>query len=336
MNIKKTLAIISLFSTLLLANEATNMLNLAKEFEINGDIQNAMKYYKKAALFSIKPDDNNYIKEENNNSLVTFGSNDIEKYDDNQTDKTILQIMFSSFDFKSYKMNYILPMTYDNVDHFDRKSTETKFQISFKKELTDNLFGLNEKMFLGYTQQSWWQTTADSSPFRETNYEPELFIIFPYKYSKSALKAYKIGVNHQSNGQSVGKSRSWNRIYASGIFQYSGFIFEPRVWYRLPEDEKSDPAQADADDNPDIHNYLGYGDLKINYPYKEHLFSLLLRNNLRFDEENRGAVQFDWTFPIPGVSDAYGYLQIFSGFGESLIDYDKRSDRIGLGFALTR
>lgn len=295
-----------------------------------------MKYYKKAALLSVQTQESTYVKEGEKGAIVSYGKNDIESYDDNETDNTIKQIIFASFDVKSYNMNYLLPATYDFVNKPGRKNAETKFQISFKKELTNNLLGLNEKLYLGYTQTSWWQTTADSAPFRETNYEPEIFMQIPYDHDKTALKGYKIGLVHQSNGQSVEKSRSWNRVYLSGLFQYKGILIEPRAWYRLKEDKKTDTSNPKGDDNPDIHNYLGYGDLKIAYPYKKNLFSILLRNNLRFSNQNKGAVQVDWTFPLFGAKDSYGFLQFFSGYGESLIDYNKRSDRIGLGFALTR
>lgn len=333
---KSIIVILSFFTSFLLANDALDALNLAKEYEKNADFKNAMKYYKKAALLSIEQKEEGFIKSGQNGSIVNYGKNDISGYDDNETDATIKQIIFSTFDVKAYRANYLLPVTYDFQNHEGRKNTETKFQISFKKELTNNLLGLNEKLFLAYTQTSWWQTTAASAPFRETNYEPEVFIQFPYPYEKTALKEYKIGLVHQSNGQDELDSRSWNRLYLSGLFQYEGIFFTPRIWYRLSEDKKEDITQANGDDNPDIHNYLGYGDLRIAYPYKKSLFSILIRNNLKFEKENHGAVQLDWTFPLFGTKDAYGYLQIFSGYGESLIDYNKRSDRIGLGFALTR
>ena len=332
MNKKLFFVIISLFTTIIFASEANDALTMAQDYEKNGDIQNAMKYYKKAALLSVKRAKKSYLNK--NEPIVKYGNNEIKSYENNQTNETIKQIIYSSFDIKPYKSNYLLPVTYDRVNHKSRKNVETKFQLSFKKALSHNLLGLDEKIYAAYTQTSWWQTTADSSPFRETNYEPEIFMVAPYSNANSPFKAYKIGLVHQSNGQGEAKSRSWNRLYLSGIFQYSGIFFEPRIWYRFKEGEKN--IDGSGDDNPDIHNYLGYGDLKVVYPYQKHLFSLLLRNNARFSNENRGAIQVDWTFPLPWINDAYGYIQLFNGYGESLIDYNKRSQRIGLGFAITR
>ena len=76
---------------------------------------------------------------------------------------------------------------------------------------------------------------------------------------------------------------------------------------------------------------MGYGDLKLSYNYARQNFSLKVRNNLDF-KDNKGAVQFDWFFPIFN-SGFYGYLQYFSGYGESLADYNRHVDKIGLGVA---
>ena len=340
-----TLIIIAFLSLSLYANDISKIYKQAEQYERNGDIKKAMLLYKKAASLSLKPQKlgislkNNKMnskKIENGDTLLNFGKNSIVNYKNNITNNTLKQIIFSKFDVKPYKMNYLLPITYDNVSHANRKNTETKFQISFKKRLAKNLLGLDDELFLGYTQTSWWQTSEKSSPFRETNYEPELFMLFPYTHSNSIIKAYKFGILHQSNGQGKELSRSWNRIYLTGIFQAKGIFIVPRVWYRIPEHTKKDINDTSGDDNPDIYDYLGYGDLKISYPYKKNLFTLLLRNNFKLNSKNKGAIEFDWTFTLPWVSDAFGYLQIFSGYGESLIDYNKRNDRIGIGFSITR
>ncbi len=320
--------IVALFSTFLLADDATDTLNMAKKYEKNGDIQRAMQLYKKAAMLLMEPK-KDYIKKD---TIVNYGNNSIQSYGDSKTDKTIRQIIYSAFDVEPYRMNYLLPATYDGTNHTQhdgnnfREDVETKFQISFKKNLFENIFGLDDKLYLAYTQISLWQTAAPSSPFRETNYEPELFLDIPYKGSESILKSYRIGLVHQSNGR-LAKSRSWNRAYLSGIFQYSGIFFEPRVWYRFKETKKLNILDVDGDDNPDILNYLGYGDLTITYPYGEHLFTTILRKK---------SIQFDWTFPIFGLKDVYGYLQYFNGYGESLIDYNEKVNKIGIGFAITR
>lgn len=337
--IKNVLVVLLLLSVYSIGDSAIDAYSKAQEYEKNGDITKAMLFYKLAARLSLhtqKTDVNTSKTAKSDPPILKFGANSISGYGNDHTDSTIKQIILSTFDVRAYNMNYILPITHDFVGHQGRKKFETKFQISFKKSLAKNLLGLNDELFLGYTQTSWWQTSAKSAPFRETNYAPEFFMMIPNTDEQSVLKAYKIGLLHQSNGQGGLLSRSWNRAYLSGIFQANGVFIIPRAWYRFPERKKADIYDANGDDNPDIYNYLGYGDLTIAYPYNQNFFTLLVRNNLRFRGNNHGAVQFDWTFPLKGVKDMFGYIQVFSGYGESLIDYNKRNNRIGIGFAITR
>lgn len=327
---------ISIFEQKAQKGDALSAYELAKIYEEQNNQEKAFEWYKKAASLSLENKKknaalesgllDNKIKKVERTQEVYGGF--LEAYGDKETEKSVQQMITKTFDIAPYKMNYLLPITYDGVNHEDRKHTETKFQLSFQKSLADNLFGLNETFVGAYTQTSWWQTSTKSTPFRESNYQPEFFMMMPHFDKDSMLKAYKFGFLHESNGKDEEKSRSWNRLYAKAFFQFDGLIVSPRVWYRIPENKATD-------DNPNIDNYLGYGDLELIYPWKSHSFKLLARNNFHFDNTNKGAIEFDWTFPL-WEQNLFGYLQLYSGYSESLIDYDKRSDRIGIGFALSR
>ncbi|MDR1975765.1 MAG: phospholipase A [Campylobacteraceae bacterium] len=251
----------------------------------------------------------------------------LDEYTDNATRNTAFQMAGSIFNIDPYKSNYLLPMTHDFVMHDDRQRTEVAFQLSLKKDILYDFLGFKETLSLAYTQRSWWQLYKHSSPFRETNYLPEIYVSIPWYNNKSPIKNYKFGFLHESNGQSESSSRSWNRLYLDVMLQYKGFFINPRVWYRVYEN-------PDDDDNHDILDYMGYGDLTLIYPYKEHVFKLLLRNNFDFSD-NRGAVQADWTFSL-WQNGLFGYVQYFDGYGESLIDYNRRTRRLGLGFSFSR
>lgn len=335
---KKSILLLFLtISTLLSQDE---QLKKAMQLEEAGQYKKAMLIYKQLAL---KNEDTKQELETTLESMdeveqekvsIKNGFNHIKKafkeVKDKTTNSAIEQALASAFNIYPYKENYFLPISYDTKSREDRDRSEAKFQISIKKPISYNLFGLKETLNIGYTQTSWWQIYSDSSPFRETNYQPEIYMLAPYfNHENSALKAYKLGFLHESNGQHGDESRSWNRLYLEGYFQFENFFAIPRVWYRIPE-------KSSDDDNRDIEDYLGYGDLDLIYAYGEHTFKLLLRNNLKFNEDNKGFAQASWLFPFPGSKDTFGYIQLSSGYGDSLIDYDHEINRIGFGISLSR
>lgn len=306
-------------------------------YEKQHEYKKAMQTYKEIATYKLpstnKKLEQKLLKTKEDNTLELsrreeFINTIIDPIEDKESYETTKQLITSSFDIYPYKANYFLPLSYDTKKRDDREQMEAKFQISFKKPLSYNLFGLNESINFAYTQTSWWQVYADSGPFRETNYQPEFFLAIPYK-KNSSLKAYKLAFLHESNGQGGDISRSWNRIYAEAFFQYDSLFIIPKVWYRIPE-------KAEDDDNSDINHYLGYGDLSFLYTYKKNTFKLKMRNNLNFSR-NKGAGEFEYAFPLSSKKQsAFGFIQLFSGYGESLIDYNKYTNKISIGFAISR
>lgn len=205
---------------------------------------------------------------------------------------------------------------------------ESKIQFSFKTKAVQNIFGDNGDVWLGFTQSSRWQLyNGDRSrPFRETNYEPEASLIFRTHYQLFGFDGKLLGLtlNHQSNGRSNPLSRSWNRAMLNLGFEKDNFTLMLRPWYRF--EEKKD------DNNPDIADYVGRGDLNAHYKLDDQDFNLMLRGSLKGGDNNRGAIQFDWAFPID--KSLRGYLQLFHGYGESLIDYNHKATYVGLGVSL--
>lgn len=238
-----------------------------------------------------------------------------------------------------HRSNYSLAFSYNDLPNpaplqaVDPAKTLTKpevtFQLSFKAKLWQDVFGQALDLWFGYTQRSFWQlyNFDDSSPFRETDYEPEVLLNFRTRFSILGLKArfIQVGINHQSNGQSEPLSRSWNRLVANVGLERGDFSLLLKGWYRIPE-------SVEEDDNPGIDKYVGYGEVWAYYFLKRHRLAVMLRNNLDFGE-NRGAIQLEWSFPL--FAQIGGYVQYFLGYGESLLDYDHRVNRIGVGFILT-
>ena len=338
---KKTLLLLTIASISFAASFDETYIK-ANELEKNNNYKEANTLYKQL-LEKVDQNINNktYLidKSKNENHEVqiftnikkNFYSDLLDKTEDTQTNNTLQQMITGNFGLYPYRKNYVLPVTYDIKEKENRNQFETKFQFSIEKPVSYNFFKLNESISVAYTQKSLWQTNKHSSPFRETNYKPEVFIQFPYKKSER-LKGYKISLLHESNGREGSYSRSWNRIYLEAYFQLTNIFIIPRVWYRIPEKEIED-------DNSDILDYYGYGDISILYPYKQHSFEIKVRNNLKMNSKNKGAIILDWAFPLPdfvSTQNSYGFLQIFSGYGESLIDYNQELNKIGFGIAFSR
>lgn len=306
---------------LLLANDE-ELYKRADLLEQEGKYKEALEIYKE-----INKKNKNIKVEDSFTKIKEEQFNNINYIKDPETRETIKQSYIGAFDLHPYKKTYIMPVTYDFKNSEDREQKETQFQFSLEKPLIHNLFNQNEIISFAYTQKSFWQTFKESAPFRENNYEPEFLVNIPIE--NDYLKSYKISLNHQSNGQGGLLSRSWNRVYLEGMLQFDELFVKPKIWYIIPD--------GNQNDNPNIENYMGYGELNFIYSYKKHQFDLLLRNNLKSD--NKGAIDLTWTFPLPFIENqknVYGMINYFNGYGNSLIDYDRQVNKIGFGIALTR
>lgn len=258
-------------------------------------------------------------------------------------------------DFETYRANYLLA-TYNsnvnntpsspsrpNTDNRNLDNKDLKFQLSLKSEMLNNIplirdlpYVTSSRLWGAYTQQSYWQLfdAGASRPLRENNYEPELILSLGIDNEVNGVKKdyiprmLNLGLTHQSNGRSNPLSRSWNRLYLEGGFELTDRIsLLVRPWWRIPENKKDD-------DNPDIEKYMGYGDMTVRWETESSntAVSLLLRNNLRSD--NKGFAQIDLQQRV--FNNPYLKLHVLasSGYGETLLDYNRSQNVLGFGISL--
>ncbi|HMP97989.1 MAG TPA: phospholipase A, partial [Kiritimatiellia bacterium] len=203
-----------------------------------------------------------------------------------------------------HQMNYFLPIT-----HTSRRNTapwepfkvlglqegernlddvEAKFQISFRQRIwatDDQQLGA----WVAYTQLSTWQVYNDdeSHPFRDTNYLPEFFLSYNPRVHLGYFRwsLLNVGVIHESNGRAELISRSWDRLYAEAGLEKGNFVLLPRIWYRFEDG---------SDDNPDITDTYGYGQLTAFYRWGDRSLTLTGRGNV---SRGKGSVQASYVSP---------------------------------------
>ncbi len=222
-------------------------------------------------------------------------------------------------------------------------TSEARIQLSVRTKiarglLTDGQSPQRDSLWFGYTQQSYWQlfNASISRPFRSTDHEPELIYILPLDAPLNhgwRLRYGGLAINHQSNGQTLPLSRSWNRIILmAGMEKDERFSLTGRIWARVPE-------RAHQDDNPDIADHIGRAEVAALWNInKTHSLGVTLRHSLR--SQARGSVRLEWLQAF-GQTRADGeasglrlHTQLFSGYGDSLLDYNRRRTVLSVGLSL--
>lgn len=249
-----------------------------------------------------------------------------------------------TFNFTGYRPNYFFPVQVTSrlnrtpntpaAGHAgtlpDYDKIESKLQISVRTKLAEGLLLPNADLWFAYTQQSLWQIYSGSisRPFRATDHEPELIYIVPTPLDLPfgfKTKMAGLGLAHQSNGQALPFSRSWNRLYALGGLENGDLALTARYNWRIRESDGQD-------DNPDFTKYRGRTELLALWSPGFYTLSALAKTNF----DSHGSLQLDFTVPVRS-KDPKGlrwYAQVFAGYGETLIDYNFRHSSFGAGVTL--
>lgn len=253
-----------------------------------------------------------------------------------------------TFIVRTYLPNFLLPAHFTSnlnrtphsptqpasASNRDYRRVEAKLQISLRAKVVEDLLLPGADLWAAYTQHSLWQLwdSGDSSPFRSTDYQPEMIYVVPVPEKLGQLpfgwnlRMLQLGFAHQSNGQSDPLSRSWNRITLGAGFERGDFSLQVRDNQRIRIQGK--------DDNPDLVDYIGRSEIIMAWLPGTSTLSLGLRTNGH--SLKRGSLQMDWTHPVFSDQPAglRWYVQFFHGYGETLLDYNHRQSSLGLGLTL--
>jgi phospholipase A1 len=223
-------------------------------------------------------------------------------------------------------------------------TSEGRIQLSVRTKVGQGLIqvgedGSRDSLWFAYSQQSYWQifTSSISRPFRNTDHEPEFIYIVPTAVDLPdgwRLRYSGVSLTHQSNGQSLPLSRSWNRlILMAGMEKDARFTVTGRIWNRITDGDG-------VDDNPDIEDFVGRSELTGTWNVnKDNALMLTLRHSLTGDAN--GSYRLEWLQALgddarrgPYASGLRLHVQLFSGYGDSLVDYNRVRTVLSVGLSL--
>lgn len=234
-------------------------------------------------------------------------------------------------------LSYYEPMYFAAGHNGD---TNARLQLSFKYRLRipDDLRSkaVLDNLYFAYTQTSIWDLSADSRPFRDTTYSPQLFYYVPDTGWSSPFftrMGFAAGVAHESNGRAGDASRSINMPFIRPTWEFGDLTanhltVSPKIYYYVG-----------TSSNPDIADYRGYVDLLVKYGSPD---GWQLATTLRKGTKHwYGSVDTQFTYPLAKLLGSAwgGYLWVgyFNGYGEDLLDYNNRQHWMArIGYSIAR
>lgn len=233
--------------------------------------------------------------------------------------------------FQPYKNNYIVFGSMENDDGtapFSGQSLDIKFELGMKFMLFPQI---EELKFLapvkfGYSQRSWWDISESSAPFKEHNYNPEIFWDFTEALarpsSRTRLHIFDYaGVEHQSNGLDSKDSRSWDRVYAQRELRFSEvWAWTFKYWHILNA----------GDFNDNIQDYLGQAEITTHIDLNN--WANINIKTTKGHETETINYQVDLILPMSRWVNSRFVLSYYNGYGEALISYNRKTTSLRAGF----
>lgn len=202
-----------------------------------------------------------------------------------------------------------------------------KLQFSFDFRLLGHDDGPH--LDFAYTQTIFWALDRPSGPISGTGYSPELFVDVPLAGNAVIGGGYR----HDSNGGGVTNSVDVNRVFVRAAKAFDlgdGWRVDltPMAWFYFG-------YQGIA---PDIDRYWGYTSLGVSLGQKNGIkFAVTGRGN---PGTGKGSAEAFLSYPLARISDSLPHLYLFgqayTGYGERLIDYNRRDTHFRAGIAFTR
>ncbi|MEH6659944.1 phospholipase A [Leeuwenhoekiella marinoflava] len=225
--------------------------------------------------------------------------------------------------FSIYKDTYFITGIPTHTGISD-ETADVKYQISFKQLITRYSLPFDSQLFLTYTQKAFWNVYEFSSPFQEVNFNPGIGLGRPiFDKDDKLMGLTELKLEHESNGRDSIYSRSWNSLSFSYHTRVNDkFLLGVKAW--VPFAYK---------DNTDLINYIGYGELNLNYDInKDFILDVQARKGNKWDL--KGSIRTRLTYKISRSTNQHIMLEWFNGYGESLIAFDQHRSMIRIGYII--
>ncbi len=226
--------------------------------------------------------------------------------------------------FAAYKDNYFITGIPLNKQ-VNPQTADAKFQLSIRQRISNSVLPFNSFLYLTYTQKTFWDIYGESSPFRDSNYNPGIgFGKHIFNKGKFLGTAF-IQIEHESNGQGDSiLSRSWNYMSCAGKFFFNQ-LSSAQLKFWIPF--------VDGGANQDLLDYRGLLDFSFNTltPNKLWWFTTDINPRKGFGNAN---INISLGYRLSKKYNQYFYVQFYSGYCEGLLDYNKYSCMLRAGFCI--
>lgn len=242
------------------------------------------------------------------------------------SEKEVREKLDSTHSFGILKDNYIVTGTNLNKQ-INTTNTDAKYQISFRQRLTNSYLPFNTFIFISYTQKAFWDIYKESSPFRDTNFNPGVgFGRYLISDDNNYMGSVFLQLEHESNGRDSLDSRSWDFISFSGKYYFNDrLFFRAKVWLPL--------VLLMDDTNTDLLTYKGYGNFSVDY--RTHNERWWFNANIT---PRRNFITMNTTvsaaFRVSEKFNQYLFFELYNGKGDSLLEYKDYDLKLRFGMCI--
>lgn len=226
--------------------------------------------------------------------------------------------------FGLYKDNYFIFGTAIGQKP-TKENSNVKFQLSISQRLTRSTLPLGTYLYLFFTEKVFWNVLENSMPMTDLNFNPGVGLAKPLFYKNRYIGKLSLQLEHESNGRDSIQSRSWNKVtFGANILVDDNLMIHGKVWIPI----------VDSDNNRDILKYCGIYQVGTQVMTNDRRWKfgviLVKRKGWKPNYNVTGEISYRFT----RKADWSLYMQLYSGYGEGLLDYNVYHSQIRAGIVI--